>query len=243
MRFMHYALAISAIVALFAAPKPLHAQDIEAGSVDRTTRGITVTGTAEVRTAPNVAYVTAGVKTRASDAQKAASTNAAAMNKIMQAIRGAGIAEKDIETVQYTLQQAYEYPPNQTAKLVGYDATNLVKVTVRDISKVGSVIDAVTNAGANVVQDVSFGLSEDSTAKVRAEALTKAVVDARSKAEVMAKALGVVLGKVISANESSPSVVSPMFSRAEMGAAAAPTPISPQQIVVRATVNLVYSFR
>jgi uncharacterized protein YggE len=235
-------IALSVVLVTFLGLRPGWAQESDIARIIEATRGITVSGTAEVRAAPDTAYVTAGVRTRDKDAGRAASQNAATMGRVMQSIRRTGIAEKDVETIQYTLQPVYEYPPNASPRQVGFEATNLVRVTVRDMNKVGQVIDAVEPAGANVVQDVAFGLQDESAARVRSQALSKAVDDARSKASVMSKALGVRLGKLISANESAPSIIGPMMSRAE-ATMAAPTPISPQQVVVRATVNLVYAIQ
>lgn len=199
-------------------------------------QGISVSGTAEVQAAPDIAHVTLGVRTRSAQADKAASDNAAAAARVIQAVRQVGIPEKDIGTVQYTLQPVFEYPPNAPPKLTGYEAANLVRVTVRDLSKVGAVVDAAVGAGANVVQDVAFSLKNES--EFRARALAKAVEDGRTKARVMAQALDVRLGKLISASEAQAPVITPVYGRAE---AAAPTPIIPRQIEVRATVNLVYA--
>lgn len=207
--------------------------------VAETARGISVTGTAEVRAMPDIAYVTLGVRTRNPQADRAASENAAMTTKVTQAIRQLEIAEADIETVQYTLQPVFEYPPSGRPRLTGYEATNLVRVTVRDLAQVGGVIDAGVTAGANVVQDISFALKDESA--VRATAITRAVQDGRAKAAVMARALNVRLGRLISASESVSPIVYPMLARAEAVGGQADTPISPQQIVVRVTVNLVYA--
>lgn len=216
------------------------AQDYDANPQPRQPRGITVTGMAEVRVAPNIAYVTAGATTTAADAQRAAADNAAIMNRVMQALKRLGIADKDIETTQYSLQPNYEYQTNGSRKQVGYVASNLVRITVRDLSKVGPVVDATTVAGANNLQGVTFGINEATQSQVKTQALMQATQDAKAKASAIASAAGVAVGPLLSASESSPSVISPMYSRAEV-AAAAPTPISPQQVSVTATVSLVYS--
>lgn len=203
-----------------------------------TPREISVTGTAEVRAMPDIAYVTLGVRTRSPQAEQAASKNAAAVAKVIKAIKPLKIAESDIETVQYTLQPIFEYPSNQSPKLTGYEATNMVRVTVRSLSLVGSVIDTGVSAGANEVQNISFALEDE--AKYRAAAITRAVQDGRAKAATMAAALGVRLGKLLNASESTSPIAYPMFSRTEAAVGGVQTPISPQQIVVRATVSLVY---
>jgi len=160
------------------------------------------------------------------------------MQQVTQALRRLTIPEADIQTVQFSLQPVFEYPREGTPRLTGYEATNLVKVTVRDLTRVGAVIDAAVQAGANVVQDVAFALRDE--AEVRATALTRAIQDARSKAQVMARALNVNLGRVINATETTAPIVFPPVARAEAGAGGVP-PISPGQIEVQATVNVVYA--
>jgi uncharacterized protein YggE len=186
---------------------------------------------------PDIAYITLGARTRASDAQSAAKNNANVSQRIQQAIKRLGIPDADIKTAQYTIQPVFEYPPNASPRLTGYEATNLIKVTAHDLTQVSSIIDVAVNAGANVVQDVSFSLRNE--ADVRAKALTEAIEDGKNKAQVMAKALGVRIGRLINASEASAPIVVPYLARSEAGAAT-PTPISPGQISVRASVNLVY---
>ncbi|MEN6371262.1 MAG: SIMPL domain-containing protein [Armatimonadota bacterium] len=233
MRRVSGVIAILAVI--FAASH--RAADAQVQAVE-TPRGISVTGTAEVHAMPDIAYITLGVRNRSSKAEQAASENAAAVTKTIQAIRQLRIAESDIETVQYTLQPVFEYPPNQQPKLTGYEAANMVRVTVRNLALVGRVIDAGVSAGANEVQNISFALENE--ANYRATAITQAVQDGRAKAATMAKALGVRLGKLLNASESTSPIVYPMLSRAEAAMGGAETPISPEQVVVRATVSLVY---
>jgi hypothetical protein len=202
------------------------------------TTGISVSGTAEVGAAPDIAYVVLGVRTRSAQAAEASSSNAAQMQRVIQAIMALDIPQADIETVQYSLQPFYEYPRDGTPRLVGYEATNLIRVTVRNLGIVGRVIDAAVSAGANVVQGTTFALSDES--EIRATALTKAVEDAKTKANVMAQALGIRLGVLLKASETVPPIVYPVAARA-MEAGAPETPIIPGQIQVRATVNLVYA--
>lgn len=230
MRRISFAIAVSALLAL--------AQQYGCTQTQDAARGVFVSGTAEIRVAPDIAHVTLGVRTRAGEANQAASQNAASMRSVTQAIRRLGIADADVETVQYTLQPVFDYPTNAPPRLIDYEATNLVRVTVRDLGKVGRVIDAAVGAGANVVQDVAFVLDKES--EVRSRAISQAVADARNKASVMADALGIRLGPLLSASESVGPIIFPRVALAE-SAGAAETPISPRQIEVRATVNLVYA--
>ncbi|HOK54276.1 MAG TPA: SIMPL domain-containing protein [Armatimonadota bacterium] len=233
---MRQVLYVAAAILLFGLVlQPVSAQIITESQV---VRGIAVSGTAEVRVAPDIAYVTLGVRTRAAQANQAVERNTTAMQQVTQALRRLTIPEADIQTVQFSLQPVFEYPREGTPRLTGYEATNLVRVTVRDLTRVGAVIDAAVQAGANVVQDVAFALRDE--AEVRATALTRAIQDARSKAQVMARALNVNLGRVINATETTAPIVFPLVARAEAGAGGVP-PISPGQIEVQATVNVVYA--
>lgn len=235
MRKMYGVAAILTVILIAACNQTANSQV----QVVETPRGISVTGTAEVRAMPDIAYVTLGVRTRSAQADRAASENAAAASKVIQAIRQSRIPEADIETVQYTLQPVFEYPPSGRPRLTGYEATNLIRVTVRDLAQVGGVVDAGVSAGANEVQDIAFALQND--AQFRATAITRAIQDGRAKAAVMARALDVRLGRLLSASESAAPIVYPMLARAEaVGGDSVQTPISPQQIVVRATVSLLY---
>ena len=231
------AIVVCALMLLLAGQQGSRSQMTEGRRVIGMERGISVSGAGEVQAAPDIVYVTLGVRTRTSQAARAAADNAAAISRVIQAVRQLGVPEADVETAQYTLQPVFEYPPSAAPRLTGYEATNLVRVTVRDLSKVGQVIDAAVGAGANVVQDVVFALKNES--EVRAQALAKAIEDGRAKAEVMAQALGVRLGFLVSASEAAAPIVTPMLGRAE-AFPSAPTPISPRQIEVRATVNLLY---
>ncbi len=199
--------------------------------------GISVSGTAEVSAAPDIAYVTLGVRSRVKTAAEAVRDNAGAMNRVMEALKRGGIGKADIETVQYSLQPVYEYPQNSPQRLVGYEATNMVRVTVRDLTRVGTLVDATSAAGANVVQDVSFSVRDEST--FRAKALALAAQDAKSKAATIATAFGVSLGRLTDVNESGTPVVIPYVLSAE--SAKASTPISPQQVQVRASLTVTFA--
>ncbi len=235
MRLMAAVITLLIIAVPLVSCIPALGQVIDSTSVQH---GIMVSGSADIYVSPDLARVTLGVRTRADTAQKASTDNAAAFQKVMQSIRRLGIPDTDIQTAQYTLQPVYQYPQNAAPVLVGYEATNLIRLTVRNLQQVGPVVDAAVKAGANVVQDISFSLANETA--VQAEVLTKAVEDGKSKAAVIAKALDVKLGPLLNANEVSAPIVTPVFARAEMTGGGG-TPVSPGQIEVRATINLVFA--
>lgn len=231
---------------------------------------ISVTASGDVYAEPDLARVTIGVVTEAATSTEAMNDNAEAMSKVIDAIKGLGIDEKDIRTSTVSLQPKYEYqyptsarspdspdkavppmpsptpPTSLSTKIVGYTATNTVTVTVRDLSKVGKVIDEGYSGGANQIQGVSFMLSDEKGADVYKDALKKAVAEAKDKASVIADAAGISDYKLKTISENSqyiPLAYDTMGRSAAAGMAAmAPTPISPGQNKVTANVALTYVY-
>ncbi|NJM29283.1 MAG: SIMPL domain-containing protein [Rhizobiales bacterium] len=163
------------------------------------------------------------------------------MNQIMTALKAAGIAEKDIQTQNYTVQPRYDYTNNtQPPRLVGYDVSNTVMIAARDRSKLGEVLDAAVTAGSNMINGISFGVAKPEAA--RDEARKLAAADATRKARLYAEAAAVKLGKVISIGESggySPPV--PMQAKAmRMEAADGAVPIAQGEQVIAVDVNIAW---
>jgi len=219
-----------------------------AASKDRT---VTVTGTGSVYAVPDIAKFSTGVVTEADTSADAMQKNAQLMDSVVSAIKRAGIPEKDIRTGRITLEPVYNYysqPQGSTEKpkIVGYRASNTVTVTVRDLSRVGNVIDAATNAGANKVNGVSFELSDEKSSEVYKEALTKAVSDGADKARTIADAADTGALTLKSVSESGTYYPQPYYmdfaGAAEAKAAAPTTPVSPGEQKVQATVSMVYTF-
>lgn len=229
-RFYTFSVIV-AMVALFASA----AWSEETGPV-----GITVSGQGEAYAVPDIARISAGVMTQDKDAAKAAAENAKLARKIVDAIMSVGVAKKDIQTSLYSVQPMYEH--NISAKkLTGYQVSNIVKVTVKDLRKAGDVIDKAIAAGANNVQGPSFELDND--AALRDKALAAAVKAAANKAKVIAGALGVRLGSVRAVSESVGRPIYPMMLVRADVAGAPETPALPGQLAVTATVTLVYNIR
>jgi uncharacterized protein YggE len=204
-------------------------------------RGIMVHGHAEIKTAPDVAYVTFAVTTDSKTSTWAAHTNAERSQSLMDALKKQGIVGKDIQTLNYTLQAQYG-TVNYKTVVTGYEATNTIQATVHNLTKVGTVIDAGTQIAGTQVQDTSFDLSD--RRKVEGEALVSAIAIAREKADLMAGAAGVSVGPLINLTENSGEAPQPIYAnlRMELPAMASPsTPIAPQQIVVSGDVTAVYA--
>ncbi len=202
--------------------------------------GITAQGHGEMKVKPDIALITLTVTTQSADQAEAVRQNAVRTTAVLAALRGVQIADKDIETQSYTVQPQYDYKPSPPL-LTGYQVQNSVQATVRDLTKVGLVIDRTTAQGAEI-GGVSFDLSDRALAQ--SQALSQAVAAAKLKAGVMADAAGVGLGRLLTMAEgSSTPIVRPLYAMRVMAAPAASpeTPINDQQITVTADATLVYA--
>jgi uncharacterized protein len=185
---------------------------------------IVVSGEGSVSVAPDYAQVHAGVVTRAKTAAEADDANAKLMTSMIAALTKAGIARDDIQTAQFSLQPVYALPqPGSEQKLTGFSASNRLTIKVRDIAKVGDVLDKAVAAGASDVGNITFLHSDLS--KARDQAREAAVADARRKAGLYASAAGLKLGDVVWITEGA-GYAPPMAMRAlaAPAMAAAPTP-------------------
>jgi uncharacterized protein YggE len=204
-------------------------------------------GDGEVSVPPDLAYVRLGVAGEAKQAEAAQRAVNEVANRVLAALKKLGVEDRDIQTVELQIGPVYASDPVDgrgnpgPPRIQGYSASNVVRVTVRDLAKLGSFVDAGLAAGANRVDSVEFGLRDDREA--RKEALRRAVRDARSKTEAMAEALGIQLGKLQSLREGSVSATPVYDKRVRMMAAesAMSTPTAPGDITVRASVGIEYA--
>lgn len=200
---------------------------------------IQVTGEATVTVQPDQAQIEIGVVTQAEKSQAAAAQNAQRLEKVLADLRAAVGPEGKVQTVGYSLRPDYRYPGQGGGEptITGYTATNVVQVTLNDLSRVARAIDAATASGANRIQALRFELKDEQT--VHAQALREAASRARAKADALASALNLQVVRVLSVSEAGGPVVpmrDVMFARAESAAA---TPIEPGTVEIRATVNLI----
>ncbi|MDE2378035.1 SIMPL domain-containing protein [Bradyrhizobium sp.] len=204
---------------------------------------ITVSGEATVSVAPDLASIDAGVASDAKTAKEASEANNAAMGKVLLALKGTGIPEKDYQTSRLSLQP--QYAPNRTSGpsgVVGFRASNRVTVKIRDVTKLASIIDTLVGAGANDVGNVSFEVTQAS--KLLDGAREQALADARRKAEVYARAAGVTLGTPLGISEGGPPPV-PMFRAKAIAAApmASPVPVAPGEETLSVTVTVSWAIK
>ncbi len=205
---------------------------------------IQVTGEAVITVQPDQAEIEVGVVTQAEKSEAAAAQNAQRLEKVLADLRGVVGPEGTVQTVGYSLRPDYRYPGQGGGEptISGYTATNVVRVTLNDLTRVARVIDTATGLGANRIQALRFALKDEQA--VRSRALREAAARARRKADALAAALNLQIVRVLSVSEGGepPAPMRDvMFARAE--AAPSPTPIEPGTVEVRATVNLVVEVR
>lgn len=196
---------------------------------------------------PDLAVFNAGVVTQGTSASEALSSNAAAMNRVIATLKKAGIADKDIQTSQISLNPVYSQPeygpngvPRQEPRITGYQAVNNVTIRSRNVAGFGKVLDALVASGANQVNGPSFQMAEPAAAMD--EARLDAMKSARARAELYARAAGLRVLRIVSISESGGfAPPQPVYVRAmKAEAAAAPTPIAVGE--VEAEVNLSVQF-
>jgi uncharacterized protein YggE len=229
----HHASLAAAIaaVALFAAPAL--AETVPPAA-------ISVTGEATVSVPPDLALVDGGVTSEAKTAREASDANNTAMGKVLLALKGAGIDEKDVQTSRLSLQP--QSAPNRSGPpaVTGYRASNRVTIKVRDVSKIAGVIDTLVGAGANEIGGINFMVSQSS--KLLDEAREKAVADARRKAEIYARAAGVTLGPPLSISEEGSPGAIPYRSKMSAGMVAA-APVAQGEETLSVTVSVSWAIK
>lgn len=200
---------------------------------------LAVSAEAEARRVPDVATISAGVVTQAADANAAMRANASQMEKVMAAIKAAGIPERDIQTSGISLNPQYKYVENQSPTITGYQASNNVNLRVHDIAKLGKAIDALVASGANQVNGPSFEVDKPEPAydEARRAALDKA----QARAAMYAKTLGLRVRRIVSISEGGGSrPPGPLPMQAMARKAEADTAVSPGETSLSVTLDVVF---
>jgi uncharacterized protein YggE len=214
----------------------------QASSTAKPSRTITVTSTATVKAKPDEALVNFGVRSEDADSAAAMALNAKDMQAVLDALKSAGIADKDIQTLDVGLDQRVENRGQPSERRV-FVASNSVQVTVHDLGTIGRVIDAAVGAGADSVNDIRFLLSDPNT--IRTDALSQAVKGARTKADALAQAAGATVLGVVTINEEAfraPVYHAAFEQKLAFGAIErAPTPVvAPDSLEVSVTVTVIW---
>ncbi|HEU4628743.1 MAG TPA: SIMPL domain-containing protein [Gemmatimonadaceae bacterium] len=231
---------LSALLASAVLAAPIAAQPPTGEGTPRSEIAASATG--EVKATPDRATILFSVETRAATAAEASAQNAEQQQAVLRALRAAGLAEGDVGTVSYTISPNMEYDQTRGAsRVVGYIARNTVRAEVRELARVGRVIDAAIQAGANEVSSLQFSTSR--AEQLRLDAIRSAMAQACREASALATAAGGSLGPLTFASTSESAPYPPPVPMMRMEAArAADTPITPQDVTVGVNVSTRWLF-
>jgi uncharacterized protein len=231
-------LGVMSLALLSACAAPAAAQS---GVPADTPRTITVSGSGVAYGSPDIATAQVGVQTRDEDPGQAMEANNTQMNALIAALKGMGIAEKDIQTTNFSVYAQQDYNPQtgETLETITYVVDNTVNITVRDLGKLGDVLSGAVAAGANSVYGISFSVENQSALENTAR--EQAMNDARARAEDLARLAGVTLDVPLSISENF-SGGQPVYVARDMAAQAggSAVPVQTGQITVNLNVSVTY---
>ncbi len=236
-------LALGAFAAILAGPllQPRHALAADPTTTPEHT--IAVSGTGRIVLSPDTADLRLGVSSTAKTVKAARSAAATSMTAVLASLKQLGISDKDIQTTTLSLQPQYDYSANTNPpRLVGYQLSNAIAVTVRDLDKLGDAIDGALAAGATSLDGVSFRVADQTAAEQQAR--QAAIDEAKAKAKTLADAAGVAISGVASISETVAPVPYPVYygvnAAGAPGAKDVQTPVAPGSSEVTVTVAVVY---
>ena len=221
---------------------PAQAQSQVNQTIAGTRLDLSVSG--EVTRVPDLANISAGVVTRAATATAALQENAARMDRVVAALKRAGIADRDIQTSSISLNAEYRYPETQSPQLTGYTASNQVTVQFHDIRNSGKVLDALVNEGANQISGPNMTIEHPEQALDEARA--QAIAAGRARADLYARSLGMRVVRVVSVSESGGYYAPPSPPPAPMMAAVAErsdTKIEPGEQKLQVSLSMVFELQ
>ncbi len=227
--------------------------ELKAINIGSQQEGIWVNGEGKATAVPDIATLSLGIEAQEASVAEARTQAAGAMNKVVAALTNHGVAQKDIQTQGFNIQQVTRWDEKtSTEVVVGYRVTNMVVAKIRTLAvesfpldyKAGTIIDAVAAAGGDLTRIDSIDFSVDDPSAYYEEARQEAMADAKDKAEQLAELAGVTLGKPTYISESSYfQSPTPVVRMAEMQAAAVETPISPGEMEISLSVQVVYALK
>jgi uncharacterized protein len=200
-------------------------------------RTLSATGTGEVYVTPDIAYINIGIHSQADTVNAALTENNKNAQAIVDTLGGLGVETKDIQTSNFNVYPNNTYSPDGTISGTYYAVDNTVYVTVRDLSKMGDLLDAVVSSGANTINGITFDVAnkDEATAKARDLAIQKA----QTEAAAIAKSAGVTLGEVQTISISTSYPTTTMYDAKAVGGGAS-VPISAGQLSISIDANITY---
>jgi uncharacterized protein YggE len=220
------------------------------GQEIETKNTITVSGTGEIYTKPDLSIVDFSAVTDKKTVAEAITENTKAMNGVIDSIKKQGVADKDLKTTSFTIYPRYEwqkeitcliYPcPESKRVLVGYEITQTLEVKIRDMAKIGDIIQGATDAGANQAGDLQFTIEKEDEFKKQAR--TEAITEAKAKADELSSQLGVKLVRITNFSESGTTPVPmPLYMEAKATGGETETPqIQTGENKISVTVSITY---
>jgi uncharacterized protein len=234
-----------AALLLGAASLPTAAYAQQSPSITQTIAGsrLDISATGEVTRVPDVAVISAGVVSRSPTATGALQDAAGRMQRVLAALKRAGVEDRDVQTSNISLNPEYRYVENQPPQLTGYTASNQLTIRFRDIRNSGKILDALVSQGANQINGPSLTIDKPEAALDEARA--RAVAAGRARVELYARSLGMRIVRVVSVSESggyAPPPPMPMYARAEI-AQAADTKIVPGEQKLQVTLAMTFELQ
>lgn len=209
---------------------------------DITRRTITVAGQGSVTVVPDIAYINVGVHTEGDAVTATLTANTDQAKRVSDALIALGIDPKDIQTTSFNVYPQVNYSPQGELLATRYTVDNTVYVTVRDIARLGEMLDAVVNNGANNINGISFDTSKKEQAVTEARKI--AIQDARRQADELTAAAGVQLGDLLVLSAQATGGPSPMYQgRGGAMIESAAVPVSAGQLVISVDVNMTYEMK
>ncbi len=231
---------LAMVAAAIAAATLIEARTAMAADSDKLERTVSVSATGTVAAEPDIAHISAGVTTEGDTAKDAIARNNTVMAKVIEGLKAAGVAARDIQTTTLNVEPRYSQPKDgRPGTVSGYRVVNQVRLTVREVKRLGEVLDQAIALGANQINSIGFDIANAETLKD--EARKQAMANAKRRAELYATAAGVQLGHVLRISESVMEAIGrPMAGRA-MAASSVPIEAGTRTLTVE--VHVTYALR
>jgi uncharacterized protein YggE len=203
---------------------------------------ISFTGEGKIYTKPDIAFVDASVVTQGEQIKDVQDTNTNKMNKVINFLKSSGVDEKDIKTTNYNLYPQYTYENNKIPQIMGYQINQTLNIKIRNLDKVGAILEGGVNVGINQVDSLYFGFENDEQLKEQARKI--AIDDAKKKAEVLASQLGVKLIKITGFSDNTISYPTPIYDAKAISGGGGTTPsIQTGQNEITVDITITYEIK
>jgi uncharacterized protein YggE len=229
--------ALLSTIALF--PSAAQAQSMFNQTISGTRLDLSARG--EVRVVPDVALINAGVMTQASEAAAAMNQTAAKMQRVLAALKRAGIADRDIQTQSISLSPQYRYVENQPPVITGYQAANQLDIRFRDVARSGAILDILVKEGVNQINGPTLTVDKPEGATDAARVLALKIL--RTRADLYAKAAGMTVKRMVVISETSDEGPQPKFALRQAMASDATSPVAAGEQNIGVTLNAVFELQ